>query len=81
MNSIIPTHSLFRDITKFCKDRNIVGTSAGFLDRVLSADAVVTAERCQKYFISCQRYVPTYHIMNVTIKVLVALLIFACFFG
>ena len=45
----------FRNVSKFCKDRNIVGTSARFVKRVLTSDEVVTKERCQKYFISCQR--------------------------
>ena len=44
-----------RDVSRFCRDRNIVGTSAGFLERVLTADEVVTAEQCQKYYLSCQR--------------------------
>ena len=42
-------------MSKFCKDRNIVGASAGFVERVLTSDEVVTKERCQKYFVSCQR--------------------------
>ena len=44
-----------RDESKYVRDRNQVGTSQGFLERVLSADSVVTAERCKKYFLSCQR--------------------------
>ena len=28
----------------------------GFLQRILSADCVVTPEKCQKYFLSCERY-------------------------
>ena len=50
--------SLFchRDYTNFCKERNIVGNSKGFLKRILSADCVVTPEKCQKYFLSCERY-------------------------
>ena len=44
-----------RDISKFCRDHNIVGSSHGFLERILSADEVVTPEQCQKYYNSCQR--------------------------
>ena len=42
-------------MSAFCKERNIIGNSRGFLKRVLTADSVVTPEKCQKYFISCQR--------------------------
>ena len=44
-----------RDVAKFVRDRNVVGSSHGFLERVLSAEEVITPERCQKYYISCQR--------------------------
>ena len=44
-----------RDIAKYCRTYNIIGCSAGFCRRVLTADKVVTAEQCQKYFNSCQR--------------------------
>ena len=44
-----------RDISKFCRDRNIVGSSHGFLERILSADEVVTPEQCRKYYNTCQR--------------------------
>ena len=43
-----------RDIAKYCRTY-IIGCSAGFCRRVLTADKVVTAEQCQKYFNSCQR--------------------------
>ena len=46
---------IYRDMSRFCRERNIIGNSRGFLDRVLTADQVVTPEKCQKYFISCQR--------------------------
>ena len=49
------TSFLSRDISRYCRDRNIVGNSAGFLERILTADVVVTPEQCQKYYISCQR--------------------------
>ena len=44
-----------RDIAKYCRTYNIIGCSAGFCRRVLTADKEVTAEQCQKYFNSCQR--------------------------
>ena len=55
-NDYLASLFCFRDYTNFCKERNIVGNSKGFLQRVLSADCVVTPEKCQKYFLSCERY-------------------------
>lgn len=54
--SILNITKIFpRDVSKFCRDRNIVGSSHGFLERILSADVVVTPEQCQKYYNTCQR--------------------------
>ena len=55
-NDYLASLFCFRDYTNFCKERNIVGNSKGFLQRILSADCVVTPEKCQKYFLSCERY-------------------------
>ena len=56
LSAVIDMTFIFsRDVSRFCRDRNIVGNSAGFLERVLTADEVVRPEQCQKYFLSCQR--------------------------
>ena len=39
-----------RDVSLFMKTRNILGTSKGYVDRVLDSDNSVTPEKVQKYF-------------------------------
>ena len=44
-----------RDISNFCRTHNIVGSSKGFLRRILQAEEIVTPEKCRKYFVNVQR--------------------------
>ena len=45
-----------RDVSNCCRDRNVVGCSKGFVQRIIDADEVVTPEKCRKYFVNMQRF-------------------------
>ena len=45
-----------RDVSNYCRDRNVVGCSKGFVQRIIDADEVVTPEKCRKYFVNMQRF-------------------------
>ena len=42
------------------KQRNIIGTSKGYVDRILDSDSSVTPEDVQKYFLSTLKYMKLY---------------------
>ena len=47
-------------ISKYCRDRNIVGNSRNFAARVLAADESVTPELSKKFFFSMGKYLEAY---------------------
>ena len=47
-------------ISKYCRDRNIVGNSRNFAARVLEADEAVTPDLCKKFFFSMGKYIEAY---------------------
>ena len=58
----VPNYSFFCNvdqivgISNFCRDRNIVGCSKGFVKRIIvAAEEVVTPQKCRKYFVNMQR--------------------------
>ena len=53
-----------RDVSNYCRDRNVVGCSRGFVQRIIDADEVVTPEKCRKYFVNMQRYSISTVLMN-----------------
>ena len=50
-----------RDISKFMKEHNVLGSSRGYIQRIVDSYSSVTVEKVQKYFLStlkfCQMYV------------------------
>ena len=51
----------FRDISKYMKEHNILGTGKGYIQRIIDSYSAVTVTKVQKYFLStlkfCQLYV------------------------
>ena len=42
------------------KTRNIIGSSKGYVERVLDSDSSVTPEKVQKYFLNTLKYMALY---------------------
>ena len=49
-----------RNVIRYMKQRNIIGTSKGYVDRILDSDSSVTPEDVQKYFLSTLKYMKLY---------------------
>ena len=47
-------------ISKYCRDRNIVGNSRNFAARVCEADEAITQDLCKKFFFSLGTYLDAY---------------------
>ena len=45
-----------RDISSFMKERNIVGNSKGYIERIVSSYKSVKIEAIRKYFMSSVKY-------------------------
>ena len=46
------------------KIRNVIGTSKGYVDRVLDSDSSVTPENVQKYFLNTLKFMKLYLEVN-----------------
>ena len=42
------------------KQRNVIGSSKGYLDRIIDSDVSVTPTDVQKYFLSTLKYIKLY---------------------
>ena len=49
-----------RDISSFMKERNIVGNSKGYIERIVSSYKSVKIEAIRKYFMSSVKYMNLY---------------------
>ena len=49
-----------RDISRFMRERNILGSSKGYVQRVLSSYEAVKIDKIQKYFLSTVKYAQLY---------------------
>ena len=45
-----------RDVSKFMKERNILGSSRGYLDRIIESYSAVTVTNVRKYFLSTLKF-------------------------
>ena len=50
----------FRDVSSYMKTHNIVGSSKGYVERVVSSYSTVTLEKVRKYFLSSEKFVQLY---------------------
>ena len=51
---------MFRDISKFMKEKNVLGSSKGYIQRVLDSYSAVTINNARKYFLSTLKFVRLY---------------------
>ena len=57
-----------RNVSMFMKTRNVIGSSKGYVDRILDSDTSVTPEDVQKYFLTTLKYMKLY--VEVCIKLI-----------
>ena len=50
----------YRNVSLYMKTRNIIGTSKGYVERVLDSDSSVSPEDVQKYFLSTLKFMALY---------------------
>ena len=50
----------FRDVSSYMKTHNVVGTSKGYVNRVVASYSTVTPEKVRKYFWSAMKFVNLY---------------------
>lgn len=50
----------YRNISLYMKTRNIIGSSKGYVERVMDSDSSVTPEDVQKYFLSTLKFMALY---------------------
>ena len=50
----------FRDVSFYMKTHNIVGSSRGYVERVVSSYSTVTLDKVRKYFLSSAKFVQLY---------------------
>ena len=60
MNPRTVLHSYFRDVSRFMRESNILGSSRGYVSRVVSSYEAVKVEMVRKYFISTMRFATLY---------------------
>ena len=49
-----------RDISRFMKEHNVLGSSRGYIDRIVESYTTVTPEKVQKYFLSTLKFCQLY---------------------
>ena len=52
-----------RDISRFMKEHNVLGSSRGYIDRIVESYTTVTPEKVQKYFLSTLKFSRNFQIM------------------
>ena len=57
---LIICHFSFRDISKYMRENNVLGSSRGYIDRILKSYDAVTLEKVQKYFLSTLKFAELY---------------------
>ena len=50
----------FRDISRYLKERNVLGSSRGFVERVVASYEAVKVEMVRKYFLSTLKFARLY---------------------
>ena len=51
---------IFRNVSKYMKTHNIVGSSKGYIDRVVASYSSVTVQDVRKYFVSSAKFIDLY---------------------